>query len=203
MTTIQAFNGLQYIRSDDGIQGQAYKNNNYQYASSSHEVDHDMHPALIVQPTSDADIITAVKYAKDNKIALAVKSGGHQYSGASSTSGSNILIDLKSTFKVDKQDLKILPQTGDKTFVYVSVSWSLGEFNGFLADHGLFLPHGQCTDVRIGGHAQTGGYGQLGRSFGLLGDHVREIRLVDHNAEIRTIDNSSDPDQFGGTAPAW
>ena len=196
MTTIQGFNGHQYIRSDDGFQGQAYKNNNYQYASTSHEIDHDMHPALIVQATNDADIIAAVKYAKANNIAVAIKSGGHQYSGASSTFGPNILIDLKSTFKAQPQDLKILPQSPDKTFVYVSVSWSLGEFNRFLANNGLFLPHGQCIDVRIGGHAQTGGYGQLGRSFGLLGDHVREIRLVDHNAEIKTIDNSSDPEVF-------
>jgi hypothetical protein len=197
MATIQGFTGIQYIRSASAtIEGQAYQNNNYQYATSSHQVDHDMNPALIVQPTCDADIIAAIKYAKANKIAVAVKTGGHQYSGASSTSGSNILIDMRTTFKDLNNDLKVLDQTTDKSFVLVSVSWSLGEFNGFLARNGLFLPHGQCTGVHIGGHAQTGGYGQLGRSFGLLGDHVREIRLVDHNAEIKTIDASSDPELF-------
>jgi hypothetical protein len=65
MATIQDFTGIQYIRSAKGtIEGQAYQNNNYQYASSSHQVDHDMNPALIVQPTCDADIIAALKYAK-------------------------------------------------------------------------------------------------------------------------------------------
>lgn len=197
MATIQDFKGIQYIRSaENTIDGQAYKNNNYQYASSSHGIDHDMNPALIVQPTCDADIIAALKYAKANNIAVAVKSGGHQYSGASSTSGSNILLDMKPTFKNLNNDLKILSQTTDKSFLYVSVSWSLGELNGFLKNNKLFLPHGQCADVHVGGHAQTGGYGQLGRSFGLFGDHVREIRLVDHNAEIKTIDASSDPDLF-------
>ena len=90
----------------------------------------------------------------------------------------------------------MLPKTTDKAFVYTSVSWSLGEFNGFLAKNGLFVPHGQCTDVRLGGHAQTGGYGQLGRSFGLLGDHVREIRLFDSDANVKTINKTSDPDLF-------
>ncbi|KAM0714487.1 hypothetical protein Q7P37_010274 [Cladosporium fusiforme] len=197
MATIQDFSGLQYIRSAEGtVEAQAYKNNNYQYASSSHALDHDMNPALILQPRSDADIVAAVKYAKDNNIAVAIKSGGHQYSGASSTSGSNILLDLKATFKDLNNDLKVLDQATDKSFIYVSVSFSLGELNGFLAKNGLFLPHGQCADVRVGGHAQTGGYGQLGRSFGLFGDHVREIRFVDHNAEIKTIDASSDAELF-------
>ena len=197
MATIQDFQGIQYIRAaDNTIDGQAYKNNNYQYASSSHGIDHDMNPALIVQPKDDADIIAAIKYAKANNIAVAVKSGGHQYSGASSTSGSNILLDMKPTFKELGKDLMVLSQTTDKSFVYVSVSWSLGELNGFLRSKSLFLPHGQCADVHVGGHAQTGGYGQLGRSFGLFGDHVREIRLVDHNAEIKTIDASSDPELF-------
>lgn len=196
MATIQGFAGLQYPRSSDPILQQAWKNNNYQYATSTHEIDHDMHPSLIVQPQSDDDIKAAIKYAKAKGVAVAIKSGGHQYSGASSTSGENILIDLKPTFKTEGKDLMVLDQRSDKSFVYVSVSWSLGEFNGFLAKNNLFIPHGQCTDVRIGGHAQTGGYGQLGRSFGLFGDHVREIRYIDHNAEVKTIDNSSDPDLF-------
>jgi hypothetical protein len=197
MPTIQDFKGIQYVRSaENTIDGQAYKNNNYQYASSSHGIDHDMNPAMIVQPTCDADIIAALKYAKANNIAVAVKSGGHQYSGASSTSGTGILLDMKPTFKNLNDDIKILDQSTDKSFIYVSVSFSLGELNGFLKKNNLFLPHGQCADVHVGGHAQTGGYGQLSRSFGLFGDHVREIRLVDHNAEIKTIDASSDPDLF-------
>jgi hypothetical protein len=197
MATIQGFTGVQYFRAAEGtIEAQAYKNNNYQYATSTHELDHDMHPALIVQPKNDQDVIAAVKYAKDNKIAMAVKSGGHQYSGASSTSGNNILIDMKPTYKTIGVDLRVLDQSTDKSFVYCSVSFSLGELNGFLKMNNLFIPHRQCADVRVGGHAQTGGYGQLGRSFGLLGDHVREIRLVDHNADLKTIDASSDPELF-------
>ena len=196
-TTIQDFSGVQYIRAAEGtLESQAYKNNNYQYATSTHGLDHDMHPALIVQATCDEDVIAVVKYAKQNKIAVAIKSGGHQYSGASSTSGANILIDMKPTYKEVGKDLKVLDQTTDKSFIYCSVSFSLGELNGFLKMNNLFIPHGQCEDVHVGGHAQTGGYGQLGRSFGLLGDHVREIRFVDHNAELKTIDASSDPDLF-------
>ena len=147
MATIQGFSGKQYFRAAEGtIEAQAYKNNNYQYASSTHELDHDMHPALIVHPTNDQDVVAAVKYARDNKIAVAVKSGGHQYSGASSTSGANILIDMKPTYKNIGTDLKVLDQSTDKSFVYCSVSFSLGELNGFLKMNNLFIPHGQCIE---------------------------------------------------------
>lgn len=198
MATIEGVTGLQYVRSADPIKQQAYQNNNYQYATSTHQFDHDMNPALIVQPKNDNDIVTAVKYAKTNKISIAIKSGGHQYSGASSTSGNNIVIDLRLTFRDTTKDLIVLPEGGGKKFVYASVSWSLGEFNGFLKQNGLFVPHGQCTHVHVGGHGQTGGYGQLGRSFGLLGDYIRAIRFIDHDANIREIDRGSDPDLFWG-----
>jgi FAD/FMN-containing dehydrogenase len=146
MATIQGFSGKQYFRAAEGtIEAQAYKNNNYQYASSTHELDHDMHSALIVHPNNDQDVIAAVKYAKDNKIAVAVKSGGHQYRGASSTSGANILIDMKSTYKNIGTDLKVLDQSTDESFVYCSVSFSLGELNGFLKMNSLFISHGQCV----------------------------------------------------------
>ena len=58
------------------------------------------------------------------------------------------------------------------------------------------MPHGQCTDVHLGGHIQTGGYGQLGRSFGLIGDHVRSLEIIDHASQEQEITRESDPEQF-------
>jgi hypothetical protein len=60
----------------------------------------------------------------------------------------------------------------------------------------VFAPHGQCVEVHLGGHVQTGGYGQLGRSFGLLGDHVTSLEIIDHEGKEREITKSQDPDLF-------
>ena len=61
---------------------------------------------------------------------------------------------------------------------------------------GVFVPHGQCTDVHLGGHIQTGGYGQLGRSFGLIGDHVRSLEIIDHASQEWEITREINPEQF-------
>ena len=199
MERIQDFQGLQYPLTADPVERHAYDTNNIEYATSSHLIDHDMFPGLIVFPQNDLDIQKTVKYAKDRGYAVSVMSGGHQYSGACSTHGSGIQLNLKSTFK-GPQDLLILPPLpppdSDRPLVYASVSHSLGEFNQFLRDNQLFVPHGQCKDVRLGGHGQTGGYGQLGRSFGLLGDHIWGIRMINHDGEIQEVTKASNPDLF-------
>lgn len=199
METIQDFNGLQYPLTSDPILRKAYDANNVVYATSTHQIEHDMFPGLIAFPQNDGDIQKAVKYAKSNGYPVSVMSGGHQYSGACSTHGKGIQLNVKLTYK-GPQDLVILPSlpspNDNRTLVYASVSHSLREFNKFLKDHQLFVPHGQCTDVRLGGHAQTGGYGQLGRSFGLLGDHVWGIRMIDHEGEIQEVTKASNAELF-------
>ncbi|KAJ9664963.1 hypothetical protein H2201_005015 [Coniosporium apollinis] len=189
MATIAGIRGNQFIQGT-----QAYQNHKYQYASSSHEIDHNMNPGLIIQPQNKNDIVLALKYAKSQKIAVAIKTGGHQYSGASSTSTPNIQLDLKKTFR-GPEDQTIFEKDG-RTFVRTSVSWSLGAFNAYLTKHKLFVPHGQCTHVHLGGHVQTGGYGQLGRSFGLFGDHVLSLEMVDHEATFKEVTKATDPELF-------
>lgn len=73
------------------------------------------------------------------------------------------------------------------------------EFNEWLGDSQCFVPHGQCSSVHIGGHAQTGGYGQSGRSFGLLGDHIESLVVVDPDddvAQVKEVRKDNNPDLF-------
>ena len=168
----------------------------YQYATSSYEDDNRMSPALLIQPSNKEDIALTLKYAKAQKIAVAVRTGGHQYSGASSTLAPNIQLDLRSSFQ-GPDDLRLFNSPdGKKTFVRTSVSRSVGDFNAWLGKHQIFVPTGQCTNVHLGGHVQTGGYGLLGRSFGLLGDYVVSLEIVDHNGDFKEVTRGSDPELF-------
>jgi len=196
MVRIQGFEGFQYSRDGDEFEQRDYAFFNQQYASSTHKRDRGMDPDLIVRPKHDDDVIKAVNFARNNNISIAVKSGGHQYSGASSTTGKNIQIDLSNTYK----DLMVIkpanPIADDRALVHVGVSIRNFELNAYLKHNRLFVPHGQCAYVGIGGHGQTGGYGQLSRSFGLFGDHIRTITMVCHDGDIRDVSKASDPELF-------
>ncbi|KAG0279859.1 hypothetical protein BGZ96_001799 [Linnemannia gamsii] len=165
-----------------------YNEHCYQYASSSHT--HGIiQPKYIIYPAGDDEVIKAIQYAKANKLAVAVRTGGHQYSGASSTYGDNIQLALSRTY------VDFRWENTDCTLVTVGVSYPLRVFHDKLAAKGRFVPHGQCSHVHLGGHVQTGGYGQLGRSFGLLADHVQKIRIITADGQPREIRRGIEEDK--------
>lgn len=156
-----------------------FETQNYQYATSTYAHKGGMSPAAILQPTGDDDVRCALAYARSKRIALAVRTGGHQYMGASSTSAPNMILDLKNTYRE-------LEHLGDG-HVRVGVSHTLDAFNEFLGSHGLFVPHGVCSNVHLGGHVQTGGYGQLLREFGLFADAVEFLDLILADGSSRRV----------------
>lgn len=197
MASVNNFIGMQYSRDSSQYAKQDYNFFNQQYATTSHGIDHNMNPAHILKPKDDDDVKSAIEWATKNKVAIAIKSGGHQYSGASSCGDKNVQLDLSDTYK----DMKIIENPtidvpGDRVLVFAGVSNQLQDFNAYLTNHGLFLPTGQCAYVCLGGHGQTGGYGQLGRSFGLLGDHITEIRMIDHEGKVLHINQNNHTELF-------
>lgn len=170
---IPGFSGTIYVR--DQVPGSPYDLHCYQYAETSASDPTAMRPALIAYASSLSDIQAAVVYAYAQRLAVAVRTGGHQYSGFSSTSGQNMILDVSETFTDPTNDFSYNPTTNE---LRVGVSFSLEELTGALAEMNLFLPHGSCKNVRIGGHVQTGGYGMQQRAFGLFADYVTAIELV-------------------------
>jgi len=154
-----------------------YKINAYQYATTSRN---GMSPSVIIYPEGLQEILNIVDYAKKKKIAVAVRTGGHQYSGASSTSGENVLLDLSDTFEDPKVDFSY---NENDNLLKVGISFSMLEYYTILKARGMFTPGGICSHVHLGGHVQTGGYGMLTRSFGLLSDFIEgfDIVLADGN----------------------
>jgi hypothetical protein len=132
-----------------------YENEVVQYATTSYPANRTS-PAVIVKPKNREDIASTLDYAKKQGVAVAIRTGGHQYSGASSATAPNIQLDLSETFQ-GPDDRTLLRKQG---LLRTSVSWSLKEFSAYMSKNKIFVPHGQCIAVHLGGHVQTGGYGQ-------------------------------------------
>ncbi len=167
-----------------------YEYKRYQYATTSQQ-QAKMSPAAIIypqHPNADPDVLKAIRYAAANNLAIAVRTGGHAYSGTSSTNTNNIQLDLSEAYN----DWDYNAETGLLT---VGISHSLLEFNTKLKEAGLFMPTGQCYDVHVGGHAQTGGYGQLARAFGLFSDQILSFEIFMADGTKRVIAADS-PEQF-------
>ncbi|KAG2485596.1 hypothetical protein HYH03_015660 [Edaphochlamys debaryana] len=141
----------------------------------------------------DDDVKAVIKDAREKKIAIAVRTGGHQYSGASSCGGKNVQLDISKAYK----DFIFDPIEG---VVTTGVSTKLSALNKMLGEHKVFVPHGQCGHVHAGGHTHTGGYGLPGRAFGLFGDHILAVRAFTADGNVRWIErdatNPADADLF-------
>ena len=189
------FQGQVFHRGAVGDDRQAYLDHAYQYATTS-QPPGTMEPRFIVFVAGDDDIRMAIRYAADAGIAVAVRSGGHQYLGYSSTCGDNIQIDLSgvladpATYPYNTFDYD--PSTG---VLRMGVGMILRDINARMRAAGLFVPHGECSHVRLGGHAQTGGYGLIANQFGLLADHITAFDIVLADGQKRTVNrDSTDPD---------
>ncbi len=79
----KAFNG-QLLQSSDP---------DYEHARRVHNGLIDKRPALIARCRGTSDIVDAVKVARDHRLEVAVRGGGHNVAGRSTTDG-GLMIDL-------------------------------------------------------------------------------------------------------------
>ena len=129
----------------------------------------DKKPALIVQCVDESDIQKAVDFARSFNMLTAVKCGGHSVSGKG-TCNKGLMIDL-SPFRgttLDKENKRLFINGG---------SW-LGELDDATIPHGLGTTAGTVSHTGVGGLATGGGFGRLGRKYGLTLDNIVSIEII-------------------------
>lgn len=149
----------------------------------------DKHPALIIQPSGAADIMNAVKFAKQRNMLVAVKCGGHSFSGKSTCEG-GMQIDLSSfrSARVDAQS---------KT-AYIAGGSLLGELDHEAMAQGLVTTAGTVSHTGVGGLTLGGGFGRLARRYGLALDNVTGVDIVTADGQLLHADANQHPDLFWG-----
>ena len=156
-----------------------YPQKREQYATTSFGEEY-VSPRIILYPTGEKDIQKAIGLCRELKMAIAVRTGGHQYCGFSSTLPVNMQIDLSKTFPLYEYD-------AETNVLRCGVSHALGDWAQMNSNNGIYLPMGVCAHVHLGGHVHTGGWGMVARSHGILADHVLAFDIILASGEKERI----------------
>jgi hypothetical protein len=179
-----AFHGQWVIIGDQG-----YLKKSEQYAMSSCLDEHlegEVSPRIILSPSAESekkgeeDIKKAIRLCRELKMKIAVRTGGHQYCGFSSTLPVNMQIDVSKTFPQHEYN-------AETNVLRCGVSQPLGEWAVKNHAQGIYLPMGVCPSVHLGGHVHTGGWGMVARSHGLLADRVLAFDIILASGEKERI----------------
>lgn len=149
----------------------------------------DRHPALVVQPVGAADVRTAVDFARDRRLRLAVKCGGHSHGGTSTCEG-GMQLDLSRM-----RGVRVDPVARR---AYVLGGSLLGDLDHESMSHGLVTTAGTVSHTGVGGLTLGGGFGRLGRRFGLTIDNLVAVDIVTADGQLRHASAQENPDLFWG-----
>ncbi len=128
----------------------------YQYASTS-QPEMMIKPAVIVYIASEGDIIKLINYATKKEVALAVRTGGHSYTGSSSGAGDVIQLDMSGKrWDLSQGEYPYNFFRYANGLVTAGPAIPLVSFAHKMRDNGIFCAFGECPDVHLGGHCQTG-----------------------------------------------
>ena len=149
----------------------------------------DKHPALIVQPSGAADVATAVTFAQERGLLVAVKCGGHSFSGKSTCDG-GIQIDLSTMrgARVDRENRRAHVEGGSL----------LGDLDHECMAQGLVTTAGTVSHTGVGGLSLGGGFGRLARKYGLTLDNIKSVDIVTADGMLRHASADENPDLFWG-----
>jgi len=149
----------------------------------------DKYPALIVQPSGVADIQNAVTFARERDLLVAVKCGGHSFSGKSTCDG-GMQIDLSHV-----RGARVDPKTRT---AFVEGGSHLGDLDHESMAQGLVTTAGTVSHTGVGGLTLGGGFGRLGRRFGLALDNLKAVDIVTADGQLRRASTEENPDLYWG-----
>ncbi|HXD79435.1 MAG TPA: FAD-binding oxidoreductase [Puia sp.] len=147
----------------------------------------DRHPGMIVQCTDVADVVSAVKFAGEHGLLVAVRGGGHN-GGGLGLCDDGMVIDLSGIKYV-------LVDAATRT-VRVGGGNTLGEVDHATHAFGLAIPAGIISTTGIGGLTLGGGVGYLSRKYGLTIDNLLEAEVVLANGSVVIANANQNPDLF-------
>src|SRR6187402_858846 len=147
----------------------------------------DRRPGCIVRCEGVADVVAAVRFARERELLVAVRSGGHGV-GGHAVCDDGLVIDLSPMkgIRVDPAARTARAQAG--------VLW--GELDRETQLHGLATVGGIVTHTGIAGLTLGGGIGWLTQKYGATVDNLLSVDVVTADGNLVTASADENPDLF-------
>ncbi|WP_238011076.1 FAD-binding oxidoreductase [Dactylosporangium sp. AC04546] len=155
-------------------------------------------PALLAQCADADDVAATIRFAREHELPLSVRGGGHHASGLSLVEN-GVVVDVGGMRSIDFDPaagtVTVGPGVGWRDIDRVTyVEHSFTGPDGL--EYGLAGPGGECPTVSNAGYSLGGGYGPLGRTYGLGCDHLVEVSVVDADGRLLRASETEHPDLF-------
>ncbi|WP_052889945.1 FAD-binding oxidoreductase [Thermogemmatispora carboxidivorans] len=149
----------------------------------------DKRPALIARCADVADVTTAVNFAREHGLPLAIRSGGHN-AGGLGICDDGLVIDLSL--------LRYTHVDPDRRTARVGAGCTWGDVDHATHAFGLAVPSGIISTTGVGGLTLGGGLGHLTRAYGLAIDNLLEATVVLADGSVVVASEQQHPDLFWG-----
>ena len=179
--------GLDWAPLSTGLQGNVLLPGSQEFARAApafNAIYDAILPQAVVRVASASDVALTLDFARRNGLAVTARSGGHGYTGNSTTTG--VVIDVGGMTAI----------TVDAGTATIGAGARLVDIYDQLCAQGVCIPSGTCPTIGIAGITQGGGIGIVDRAYGLTCDRLVSAQVVLADGSIVTCDADHHPDLF-------
>ncbi|WP_427913364.1 FAD-binding oxidoreductase [Ramlibacter sp. MMS24-I3-19] len=154
--------------------------------------------AYAIEARSTSDVVAGVNFAREHRLRLVVKGGGHSYQGTSNAQDS-LLVWTRRMDAVQMHDAFVPAHCASAPVRAVSVGagalWS-HVYDAVTTRGGGYVQGGGCMTVGVAGLVLGGGFGSFSKRFGLAAGSLLEAEVVTADGTPRIANACTHPDLF-------
>ncbi|MBS0643879.1 MAG: FAD-binding oxidoreductase [Proteobacteria bacterium] len=155
----------------------------------------------VVAARRTADVVAAVSFARNRRLRLVVKGGGHSYLGGSNAADS-LLLWMRGMDAITLHD-HFVPQgclvqhqgPVHAVSVQTGARW-LPVYEAVTTRAGRYVQGGGCTTVGVAGFILGGGFGSFSKRHGTGALHLLEAEIVTADGAVRIANACTNRDLF-------
>ena len=153
------------------------------------------------------DVVAAVNFARENRLRLVVKGGGHSYQGTSNAADS-LLVWTRRMNDIVVHDAFVGAGCAASQAPVAAVTIGAGALWGQAYDTvareaGRYVQGGGCLTVGVAGLIQSGGFGPFSKGFGMAAASLVEAEIVTADGAVRIANQCTQSGAVLGHQGRW